>query len=279
MEATGERFLPDKMNGIIKAEHLNRYYFVTCQFNLKDKTVLDIASGEGYGSNILAQYAKNVYGVDIDEEAVTHAKSKYNADNLHYMHGSATNIPMDNNTVDIVVSFETIEHHNKHEEMMSEIKRVLKPNGMLIMSSPNKKEYTDIPKINNHFHVKELYTDEFVNLLSRHFTNTKLFWQRFITGSIVLPVNIQFNCNKPINLIDGIPQSYGSVYDIIIATDNNGEFNIPYFATIYPLNVRKEIINPLERKYYSVLNSHAFKLGCFLLRPIYWIKRIWNKGK
>ena len=56
MEATGERYLPDQMNGQIKAEHLNRYYFVTTQFDLKEKTVLDIASGEGYGSNILAQH-------------------------------------------------------------------------------------------------------------------------------------------------------------------------------------------------------------------------------
>ena len=95
MEATGERFLPDQMDGQIKAEHLNRYYFVTTQFDLKGKTILDIASGEGYGSNILAQHAKQVFGVDIAEEAVTHANSKYKSNNLQYLQGSATNIPIE----------------------------------------------------------------------------------------------------------------------------------------------------------------------------------------
>ena len=277
MEATGERFLPDKMHGITRSEHLNRYYFVTSQFNLKDKTVLDIASGEGYGSNILSQHAKKVYGVDIDEEAVSHASLKYKADNLQYMQGSATNIPIDNNVIDIVVSFETIEHHDKHEEMMCEIKRVLKPNGILIISSPNKKEYTDMSGYKNQFHVKELYTDEFLELVSGHFSNTKLLWQRYVDGSIILPVNAQFNCSIPINLLDGITRSYDSIYDIIIASDI--EFAIPYFAAIYPLDIWNEIIYPLEEKYYSVLNSHAFKLGCFLLKPIYWIKKIWSRDK
>lgn len=269
MEATGERFIPDQMNGSIKAEHLNRYYFVTTQFDLKDKTILDIASGEGYGSNILAQRAKYVYGVDISEEAVAHAKSKYKSNNLQYLHGSATNIPIANETIDMVVSFETIEHHDKHEEMMREIKRVLKPNGILIISSPNKKEYTDVPKYENHFHVKELYTDEFMSLISRHFLKTKLFWQRYIEGSIILSTDTQMYCNIPVNLIEGIATPFYSVYDIIVATDRSDEFIIPYFATVY-----QEKTNPIEEKYKSVLNSHAFRLGCFLLKPIYLLKKI-----
>ena len=198
MEATGERYLPDQMNGQIKAEHLNRYYFVTTQFDLKEKTVLDIASGEGYGSNILAQHAKQVYGVDIAEEAVTHANSKYKSNNLKYLQGSATSIPIGNGTIDMVVSFETIEHHDKHEEMMQEIKRVLKPNGILIISSPNKKEYTDVPGYANHYHIKELYTDEFTNLVSHYFSNTKLLWQRYIDGSIIYPANAK-TTNSNIN--------------------------------------------------------------------------------
>lgn len=278
MEATGERFLPDKMNGRIKSEHLNRYYFVTSHFQLKDKIVLDIASGEGYGTNILAQHAKYVYGVDIAEEAVVHARSKYKADNLKYMQGSATNIPIETGTIDMVVSFETIEHHDKHEEMMCEIKRILKPNGILVISSPNKKTYTDMSGKVNHFHVKELYTNELRNLISNYFSIIKLFWQQYMGGSIILPVNEQFNCSCPISLVDGTPQKYDSLYDIIIASDDDNSINISYFVTLYPIEF-EEIIQPYTQKYYSVLNSHAFKLGSFLLKPIYWIKKICSRDK
>ena len=276
MEATGERFLPDKMGGRIKSEHLNRYYFVTSHFKLKDKTVLDIASGEGYGSNILAQHAKYVYGVDIAEEAVNHARSKYKTDNLRYMQGSATSIPIETGTIDMVVSFETIEHHDKHEEMMCEIKRVLKPNGVLVISSPNKKTYTDMSGHVNHFHVKELYTAELRALISKYFSSIKLFWQQYMDGSIILPVNEQFNCSNPINLVSGTPQEYDSLYDIIIASDDENIICIPYFATFYPIEF-EEIIRPYTERYNSVLNSHAFKLGNFLLKPVYCIKKIWSK--
>ena len=276
MEATGERFLPDQMDGQIKAEHLNRYYFVTTQFDLKGKTILDIASGEGYGSNILAQQAKQVFGVDIAEEAVTHANSKYKSNNLQYLQGSATNIPIENNTIDMVVSFETIEHLDKHEEMMREIKRVLKPNGILVISSPNKKEYTDAPGSVNHFHIKELYTKEFIDLVSNYFSNIKLFWQRYIVGSIIYPVNAKTtNSNIPISLVGGKPTPYDSVYDIIIATDDTTEINFPYFITTYPTDIQ-ETIRPIIEKYNSILNSHAFRLGCVLLKPFYLLKRLFS---
>lgn len=278
MEATGERFLPDKMDGRIKSEHLNRYYFVTSHFQLKDKTILDIASGEGYGSNILAQYAKHVYGVDIAEEAIVHSRSKYKTDNLQYMQGSATNIPIETGTIDMVVSFETIEHLDKHEEMMCEIKRVLKPNGILVISSPNKKTYTDMTGNMNHFHVKELYTSELTVLISKYFSNIKLFWQQYMDGSLILPVNEQFNCNNPINIADGTPQKFDSLYDIIIASNDESNINIPYFALFYPVEY-EDVIRPFVEKYNSVLNSHAFKLGCALLKPFFLIKKIWSKDK
>jgi len=62
---------------------------------------------------------------------------------------------------DLVVSFETIEHHDEHEQMLAEVKRVLKPDGMAIISSPDKAIYTDKPEYHNSFHVKELYREEF----------------------------------------------------------------------------------------------------------------------
>jgi ubiquinone/menaquinone biosynthesis C-methylase UbiE len=86
MNSTGERFLLSQ-SGMIEFEHLSRYYFVNQNFNLNNKVVLDIASGEGYGSNLLSEKAKYVYGIDISSEAIDYAKKKYCKNNLKFLQG------------------------------------------------------------------------------------------------------------------------------------------------------------------------------------------------
>jgi len=183
----GERFLPEIMHGEIELEHLHRYRFAS-QF-VADKEVLDIASGEGYGSALLAQFARNVIGVDVDQQAIDHARSKYGAGNLEFRVGSCAQIPLDDKSVDVVVSFETIEHHTEHEAMMVEIKRVLRPGGLLVISSPDRLTYSDKPNFRNPFHVKELYRDEFESLLGAHFKRVRVHGQRVLFGSSIFPGN------------------------------------------------------------------------------------------
>ena len=137
---TGERLETFVFNDNT-VEHLHRYA-ITIDY-IKGKTVLDIASGEGYGTNLLSKYAEKVFGVDIDETSIELAKKKYSSKNLEFKIGRADLIPLEDSSMDVVVSFETLEHHDKHQEMMLEIKRVLKPGGILIMSTPDKKYYTD----------------------------------------------------------------------------------------------------------------------------------------
>jgi len=180
---TGERYLPD-VHGGIELEHLHRYLFAR-QF-ATGKRVLDIASGEGYGSALLAQSAASVVGVDIAAEAIEHASGKYQAHNLEYKLGSCSAIPLPDSSVDVVVSFETIEHHYEHDEMMREIKRVLVPGGLLVISSPDKLEYSDRPGYSNEYHVKELYRDEFVALLEHNFAHHVIAGQRLLYGSAIL---------------------------------------------------------------------------------------------
>ena len=143
-------------------EHLHRYAIV--KNYIKDKIVLDIACGEGYGSALLAENAMQVYGVDIDEMTVNSASKKYVKKNLNYLVGDVTKISFDDNSIDVIVSFETLEHHNKHEEMMQEFKRVLKPDGILVLSTPDKLYYTDEANFKNIYHIKELYKDDFFKL-------------------------------------------------------------------------------------------------------------------
>ena len=128
------RALPAGDHGDIELEHLHRYAIARDLAYGKD--VLDIACGEGYGSELLATVARKVTGVDISEEAIAHAARKYVRPNIAFAVGSCACIPLAEANVDLVVSFETIEHHDRHLEMMQEIGRVLRPTGVLIISSP-----------------------------------------------------------------------------------------------------------------------------------------------
>ena len=187
MEFTGERYTPE-VGGGVRYEHLHRYA-MSLQY-VQGKQVLDLASGEGYGSYHLSKVAASVVGVDIDEAAVSHAQQRYAQHlNLSYRIGNCAQIPLDDRSVDVVVSFETIEHHDQHEKMMCEIKRVLRPSGLLIISSPNKKTYSEDLGNHNHFHIKELYLEEFNNLLAASFSQVKLYGQKLLTGSVITPLD------------------------------------------------------------------------------------------
>jgi SAM-dependent methyltransferase/glycosyltransferase involved in cell wall biosynthesis len=185
LEFTGERFLPE-VSGQIALEHLHRY--LLAERLVAHKDVLDIASGEGYGSALLAKHAASVVGVDISRAAVEHARARYvEITNLRFLVGDCAEIPLPDGCVDFVVSFETIEHHDKHEDMLLEIKRVLRPGGVLIISSPDRYNYSIRPGYQNEFHVKELFRYQFEDLLARHFRNCAMLGQRVAYGSFVLP--------------------------------------------------------------------------------------------
>lgn len=180
MEFTGERFVPS-CQGEIAAEHYHRYFFAA---NLvAGKHVLDIASGEGYGTHILAQSAARVTGVDISPEAVANATQMYAGDRIAFLQGSAAAIPLPDASVDVVVSFETLEHLHEQEKMLQEIRRVLRDDGFLIMSTPNKRIYSALD--DNEFHVKELDREEFIALLAGQFAHVSLLGQKVMYGSLL----------------------------------------------------------------------------------------------
>lgn len=186
MKFTGERFIPTEQ-GRIRLEHYHRYALVLDA--IKGKAVLDVACGEGYGSFIMAAAAHSVVGVDISDEAVQHALSTYQKQNLTYTQGSATLLKFPDASFDVVVSFETIEHLAEQEEMVSELRRVLRPNGILIISSPNRPIYTEESGEHNEFHVKELDYQEFDTLLRSQFQKVEYLGQRLMMSSVIQPLN------------------------------------------------------------------------------------------
>jgi GT2 family glycosyltransferase/ubiquinone/menaquinone biosynthesis C-methylase UbiE len=187
IEFTGERFVPTE-HGVIRQEHLHRYAW--CLPLAEGKDVLDVASGEGYGSAMLSARAKSVRGVDISREAVKHATDLYvGGKDLGYVQGSAAAIPFADDSFDLVVSFETIEHLLEQREMMAEIRRVLRPQGILVMSSPNKEVYSDKAGYHNDFHVKELYLGEFRELLHEQFPAVRIVGHRMSVASTITPID------------------------------------------------------------------------------------------
>lgn len=188
---TGERFLLSEP-GPIRLEHLHRYSAV-CRVLSPRMTVLDIACGEGYGSALMAGFADTIIGVDIDPETIDHATQRYagvrtlSGKPIEYRVGDCSAIPIEESSVDLLVSFETLEHHDRHEEMMSEARRVLRPDGLLILSSPSRAIYTEAAGYTNPFHVKELDRNELVALLSKTFPALRLLGQATQIGSFLFP--------------------------------------------------------------------------------------------
>ena len=244
----GERFLAE-MKGVIHLEHWHRYRLASqlCA----DKTVLDLASGEGYGSHFLAKTALNVIGFDISEKAVFHATQTYQQDNLRFGVASATEIPLEDNSIDLIVSFETIEHLEDHEGMIREFKRVLKNDGVILISSPNKEVYSDIDGYRNPYHVRELYTEEFHQLIKSYFENTKLLGQRTAAASIIAHADAlaPFASFQGDDFRTGVGESR---YDIILASDSE----LPHLPNSVFDDQRSDLtINKLDQMNNQALNQ------------------------
>jgi SAM-dependent methyltransferase len=182
---TGERYVTS-VGGEIEFEHKHRYLFAL-PF-AEGATVLDIASGEGYGSYLLASVAQQVIGIDIDEASVIHAKTKYKAENLAFVQGECTEIPLSPHTINLVVSFETLEHISYHVKFFKEISRILKQDGTLIISTPDRVPYNELNGAPNPYHLKELDRAEFKSLLNRHFQSIQLLGQSYLEGSVIDPL-------------------------------------------------------------------------------------------
>ncbi|MBA9074617.1 ubiquinone/menaquinone biosynthesis C-methylase UbiE [Flavobacterium gossypii] len=261
---TGER-LETFVYNRIAIEHLHRYSIATEYCS--DKIVLDIACGEGYGSHLMSEKASFVYGVDIDNECISQAKLKYKKQNIEFLVGSTSKIPLEDNSVDIVVSYETIEHHDEHDEMMTEIKRVLKPNGLLIISTPDKLYYSDMRKLENEFHVKELYKEEFSDLASRYFSQTQLLSQIYNNGNSMV---LDEQYLKELKFFSGDyaairEKKWNALFLIIIACD--GDFKRQNISVFDGGSIsKKELVNEIQ-------NSATYKAGHFILSPFKFLKR------
>ena len=183
LEWTGERIIPKlmkPMNGML-LEHIARYYFAIPYIKGR---VLDIACGTGYGCHMVAKDRKRevheIIGVDVDQETILYANREYNHQKVTYIQGDALDpeLPEKLGLFDTILSFETIEHVQNDQLFMDNLYRMLKPGGMLILSSPfgrGRGMPTSEP-----FHVHQLTPKEFEELFTR-FSSMEMYYQRGVT--------------------------------------------------------------------------------------------------
>jgi ubiquinone/menaquinone biosynthesis C-methylase UbiE len=169
----GERMTVGIDYGWQMRDHMARYHFAVpyCQ----GKRVLDVATGTGYGADILrSRGALDVTAVDRDEDALGYAERRYGTKGVHWLKGDAYALQFDPGQFDVVVSYETIEHLKEPERFVRECKRVVKPGGLYIVSTP-----VNIggPFVSEH-HELEFSPGEFQELLGRYFSNIELYGQR-----------------------------------------------------------------------------------------------------
>ena len=202
---TGERFVPG-VAGEIWIEHWHRYHFARRW--VEGRAVLDVACGEGYGSALLAKSAASVVGVDVAPEAIAHARAAYaSCRNIRFEQAPCTQLPLPDASIDVVVSFETIEHIDGQELFLREIARVLRPGGLLILSCPNRLEYRDRRGFVNPFHVKELYRDELAALLAPKFAHAAWYGQLPSFFSVIAPEAVGAAAGDLLEVTEGDPAS------------------------------------------------------------------------
>lgn len=187
IEWTGERCVPWAPDPPVIYEHYHRYLFASSLVG--GRTVLDLASGEGFGAALLAQSAVSVTGIDIDSQSVEHSRANYPAENLEFCVADARELSeFEAGSFGAVVAFELIEHLAEHDRLLDAIGRVLTPDGILIISSPDRTVYSDDRDFQNPFHVRELTSEELLALLESRFTNVRAWGQKLATGSTMWPI-------------------------------------------------------------------------------------------
>ncbi len=168
-------------------EHFHRYLWAARL--VEGRRVLDLGSGEGFGAAILAESASHVVGVDVDELTVEHSRLNYAGPNLEFELGTAVALSaFEDGAFGAVVAFEIIEHVREQEQMLAEIARVIADDGIVVISTPNRRMYEQARSEPNPFHERELALEEFLELLGANFPHVASWGQRTITGSHLNPL-------------------------------------------------------------------------------------------
>lgn len=190
-EFTGERVIPGEVDTDLWNEHLARYLFAARL--ARHKRILDIACGTGYGTHELAGMAISAVGVDRAAGAIRYASSHYRRFNLSFLQASAGELPFADSSFELITAFEVIEHLSDWQQLLTEARRLLKPGGQFVVSTPNKLYYTQSREQAgpNPFHEHEFTFEEFRESLAQVYPAVTLFVQNHSEAVVFQPVGVR----------------------------------------------------------------------------------------
>lgn len=187
-EFTGERVVPGLVDENLFNEHLARYRFAA-RFAERAR-VLDAGCGAGYGGAELTTAACFV-GIDISADAVQQARRAFGGPKVRFLTAACEALPFADSSFDLITAFEVIEHLARWRDMLAESRRVLRPSGVLLVSTPNKAWYTESRAAAgpNPYHVHEFEYSEFAGALREVFPHVHLWTQNHSESIAFVPVS------------------------------------------------------------------------------------------
>jgi SAM-dependent methyltransferase len=228
---TGERIVPEADNcepnfaSRMYQEHIARYLFAS-QLTA-GKSVIDIGCGVGYGSRRLAELgARSVRAFDLSEVAIKHATIHYAHPNVTFETGNAEEFSVDRQ-FDVAVCFELIEHVRHPDKVLANIKRALRPDGILVMSTPRALE-----EKRTHFHEHEFGLDEFVEAIGNHFSNVEIYVENNHFASLVTK-----NAPASLTRIECLKNQFApAVADVFLAVATSSSEPLPALEPVLTLD-------------------------------------------
>ena len=230
-EGSPERFDPRADSGkLVHSEHIARYRFASQLAG--GAVVLDAGCGTGYGSAILAAAEPaRLLAVDVSEDAVELTKAATDG-RAEVAVADLRSLPFEDDTIDLAVCFEVIEHLERREEALAEFSRVLRPGGTLVISSPNPREYL----AGNEFHIHEYPPEELEQELRQYFANVRLHDQSAWLGS-----RLSGTGDALVEVIDGPAPSREATFTVAVASD----------AALAELPARVVLADPFEVRWWA----------------------------
>jgi 2-polyprenyl-3-methyl-5-hydroxy-6-metoxy-1,4-benzoquinol methylase len=170
---TGERMLPpgEDETSVVFARHHFAYEYAS-QF-VKGKSIIDVGCGTGYGCHLLAREALSVVGIDRDPDAIAYCRNHYSDAKISFIRGDAENLQT-NDTYDVCISFQVIEHLHDPTHLLMELRKITNPGGFVLLTTPNSKTGLE-GKSDNPFHVSEMSFDQFSEAVSKSFDSSQVF--------------------------------------------------------------------------------------------------------
>lgn len=140
-----------------------------------DRDVLDIGCNIGYGTKIMSGRCRSITGVDVSERAIAAARRMYGSANVEFQVVDGNSLPFADRSFDLATSFQVIEHVVNVDAYLSEIKRVLRDDGIAIFTTPNRMIRLD-PGMKpwNRYHVREYAADELEACLAKVFPQVEV---------------------------------------------------------------------------------------------------------